>query len=182
MPPPTRAELLQAATSFCDSFAQKKPLDEILSHFSSTSSSASQNPHTHPNNNKNQAKNEGDIVVHEHGLPELAPFLGRDFTGLAGAREYFEIVGECLEYDDMRFVEYIVDSNSEKGSGEGGSEGGGKVVVRGKARFTWKETKKSWDETFVYILCFDDSAKVMRYEVWADSGAAYLARRSELSG
>ncbi|KAI1267431.1 transcription elongation factor S-II [Xylariaceae sp. FL1019] len=184
MPAPTREELLQAATSFCDSFAQKKPLEEILSHFPSPSSRTSQTPHSQSNNNENQAQKRNEIIVHEHGLPELAPFLGRDFTGLAGAREYFEIVGQCLEYEDMRFVEYIVDPNprteTNEGSGEDRVNGGGKVVVRGKARFTWKETKQSWDETFVYILCFDDSAKVTKYEVWADSGAAYLARRGAL--
>ena len=68
MPTLTRADLLAAARAFCDSFAQKKSLDEILSHFAST----------------------GEIVVHEHGLPQLAPFLGRDFRGVDGAREYFE--------------------------------------------------------------------------------------------
>ncbi len=64
------------------------------------------------------------------------------------------------------------------GGGEGG--GGGKVAVRGRARFTWTETGLSWDETFAYLLRFDARAKLARYEVWADSGAAYLARRGEL--
>ncbi|KAI8634745.1 transcription elongation factor S-II [Xylariaceae sp. FL1651] len=157
MPNLTRPELLQAATAFCDSFAQKKALDEILSHFSSAPADAA------------------EILVHEHGLPELAPFLGRDFRGLSGAREYFEIVGKCLTYDDMRFVEYVVDV----GDGEGEATGG-KVAVRGKAKFTWTETGQSWDETFVYVLRFDAQGKLTRYEVWADSGAAYLARRGEL--
>ena len=39
---------------------------------------------------------------------------------------------------------------------------------------------QSWDEEFAYILDFDQSAKVTDYQVWADSGAAYLARRGEL--
>ncbi|KAI0435091.1 transcription elongation factor S-II [Xylaria sp. FL1042] len=164
MPSLTRAELLTAATAFCDSFAQKKPLEEILSHFSSSSSSSSPSSTT------------GDepVLVHEHGLPQLAPFLGRDFRGLEGARTYFETVASYLSYEDMRFVEFVVDA------GDGGGGGGGKVAVRGKARFTWSETEKSWDETFVYVLRFDARGKLTRYEVWADSGAAYLARRGEL--
>ncbi|KAI0528081.1 transcription elongation factor S-II [Xylaria bambusicola] len=153
MPNPTRAELLGAATAFCDSFAQKKPLEEILSHFSS-------------------AAKDDEIVVHEHGLMQLAPFLGRDFCGREGVRKYFEMVARYLSYEDIRFVEFIAD--------DAAASAGGKVGVRGKARFTWKETDKSWDETFVYVLGFDITAKLTRYEVWADTGAAYLASRGEL--
>ncbi|KAF2972100.1 hypothetical protein GQX73_g1470 [Xylaria multiplex] len=162
MPAPTRTELLEAAKGFCDSFAQKRSLDEILSHFS-------------PGGEAGKEK-KNDIIVLEHGLPRLAPFLGREFRGLEGAREYFETVGRYLSYEDMRFVEYVADADGE-GEGEGG-----KVVARGKARFTWTETSQSWDETFVYVLQFDECVKLTRYEVWADSGAAYLAARGELAG
>jgi hypothetical protein len=159
----SRAELLGAAKAFCDSFAQKKPLDEILSHFSSSSSSSSLT-----------AGGESEILVHEHGLPQLAPFLGRDYRGIQGAREYFETVAQYLSYEDMRFVEFIADAEAEAG---------GRVAVRGRARFTWTETGQGWDETFVYVLRFDArSRKLVRYEVWADSGAAYLARRGQLEG
>ncbi|KAI1427036.1 transcription elongation factor S-II [Xylaria sp. FL1777] len=195
MPGLTRAELLAAATAFCDSFAQKKPLEEILSHFASACASTC----------ASASHADAVVVVHEHGLPQLAPFLGRDFCGLDGARTYFEIVASCLSYEDMRFVEFVADTASsdqggkqgdvsgvgvERGEGEGegegkkggggGGGGGGKVVVRGMARFTWTETGHSWDETFVYVLRFDARAKLTRYEIWADSGAAYLARRGEL--
>lgn len=54
------------------------------------------------------------------------------------------------------------------------------VSVVGKARFVWKTTGNGWDETFTYRLRFDQDAKVVVYEVWADSGAAYLASRGEL--
>ncbi|KAI1282429.1 transcription elongation factor S-II [Xylaria sp. FL0933] len=165
MPSLTRAELLEAAKPFCDSFAQKKPLEDILSHFSSSPGSASSSD---------------TVLVHEHGLPQLAPFLGRDFRGLDGARTYFETVAKYLSYEDMRFVEFVVDAGAENKDNDEGGDGGGKVAVRGKARFTWTETGKSWDETFVYVLRFDARAKLTRYEVWADSGAAYLARRGEL--
>ncbi|KAI0191494.1 transcription elongation factor S-II [Xylaria flabelliformis] len=153
MPALTRADLLAAARAFCDSFAQKKSFDEILSHFATTMMTGDGGE---------------EVIVHEHGLPRLAPFLGRDFRGVDGAREYFEIVGKYLKYEDMQFVEFVVDA------------GGQDVAVRGKARFTWNETGQSWDETFLYVLRFDEGGKLVRYEVWADSGAAYLARRGEL--
>ncbi|KAI1742204.1 hypothetical protein F4680DRAFT_413217 [Xylaria scruposa] len=161
MPTLTRADLLGVARAFCDSFAQKKSLDEILSHFATTGGG-------------------DEVVVHEHGLPQLAPFLGRDFCGVDGAREYFETVAKYLRYEDMQFVEFVVDTGGQDETGDRYEEGVGKVAVRGKARFTWNETNQSWDETFVYVLRFDEGGDLVRYEVWADSGAAYLARRGEL--
>jgi hypothetical protein len=56
-----------------------------------------------------------------------------------------------------------------------------KVSVKGKARFTWLSTGESWDETFSYILSFDSECKIKDYQVWADSGAAYLASRGGLN-
>lgn len=151
----TRTTLLTAAQNFCSAFAEKQSLPQILSNFTATSPS--------------------EIQIHEHGLPQLAPFLGRTFTGEDGAKEYFGILGECLSYEDMSFGDdgdWIVDVES------------GKVSVKGKARFTWTETGQSWDEVFVYVLGFDvgeeGDGKVVRYEVWADSGAAYLARKGML--
>jgi hypothetical protein len=173
MPNLTRADLLEAAKAFCDAFAKKKSVDEILSHFAFPSTtSATGDGSNNKNDDERGSDSENEILVHEHGLPELAPFLGRDFRGSKGAREYFEAMGSCLSYEDMQFVEFVVDSGEEGGRG--------KVAVRGQARFTWTETGQSWDETFVYILCFDSRAKLTWYEVWADSGAAYLARKGEL--
>ncbi|OTA52636.1 hypothetical protein K449DRAFT_402443 [Hypoxylon sp. EC38] len=146
MPHHKRTELLEAATAFCDSFAQKKPLDEILSHFSSSD----------------------NIVAYEHGLPELAPFLGREFRGREGVQEYFETVSSCLSYENMRFADYIVDAVENR------------VAVRGTAKFMWTANGESWDEVFAYALKFDDERKVVSYEIWADSGAAYLASKGQL--
>ncbi|XXG96642.1 hypothetical protein Hte_002930 [Hypoxylon texense] len=148
MPHHKRADLLAAATAFCESFAQKQPPDEILSHFSTSTTD--------------------DIVAFEHGLKELAPFLGREFRGRDGVREYFEIISSCLRYDGMRFADYVVDAAEDR------------VAVRGAARFTWTATGESWDEVFAYALRFDEQRKVVRYEVWADSGAAYLASQGRL--
>lgn len=141
-----REKLLQSATSFCTSFATRSPPREIYSHFSSAPS----------------------VTALEHGLPHLAPFLGRAFTGPSGIREYFETISSVLTYEDMRFSNYVVDEEV------------GQVNVRGEARFTWISTEQSWDEVFTYVLEFDREYKVVRYEVWADSGAAYLASQGDL--
>ncbi|KAI0396890.1 transcription elongation factor S-II [Xylariaceae sp. FL0594] len=196
---PSRADLLNAAKSFCDCFAQKKPLEETLSHFSSPSPPSSGTPKDKERSEGNgdegeeeqEEEEQEEILIHEHGLPQLAPFLGRDFRGLEGARRYFSALGKYLSYEDMRFVEFVVDAEAESDDPTKGQKGkeqeggrrkgrGGKVAVRGKATFTWTETKQSWDETFLYVLRFDSRCKLTRYEVWADSGAAYLARRGEL--
>lgn len=144
----TREALGDAAAAFCNAFSTKQPLTSILGHFSSTRAD--------------------DIIVFEHGLPQLAPFLGRTFKGIEGAQEYFGIIQECLSYNDMRFCNYVVDTVTRQ------------VSVRGKARFTWNSTGQSWDEVFTYVLFFDEDLEVLKYEIWADSGAAYLASKGQL--
>ncbi|KAK4236835.1 hypothetical protein C8A03DRAFT_16572 [Achaetomium macrosporum] len=143
----TRTSLLQAATSFCTAFANNSPPSEILAHFTC---------------------NNSQILVHEHGLAKLAPFIGRTFRGAEGLKQYLSVISECLSYENMRFTEYIVDAEARKAS------------VKGEARFTWKSTGQSWDEVFTYVLGFDEESRVERYEIWADSGAAWLAGRGEL--
>ncbi len=143
-----RSGLLASATAFCNAFASLTPPPQILSqHFTSN----------HPS-----------ILVREHGLPQLAPFLGRTFRGADGLAQYLSIVSEHLTFENMRFSEYIVDAEARM------------VSVRGEARFTWTSTGQSWDEVFTYRLRFDDEIKVERYEVWADSGAAWLASQGRL--
>lgn len=55
------------------------------------------------------------------------------------------------------------------------------VSVQGEATFTWRSTGQNSDEIFTYRLRFDDAGKVTRYEVWADSLAAYLAGKGQLA-
>ncbi|KAK0630576.1 hypothetical protein B0T17DRAFT_528745 [Bombardia bombarda] len=143
-----RASLLNAASSFCSAFASQKPLDEILSHFSTI--------------------RQEDVVVLEHGLPRLAPFLGREFRGPNGVKDYFSTISQSLTYKDMKFGNYVVDAEVNK------------VSVRGEAVFTWASTGQSWNEVFTYVLAFDDEFGVVTYEIWADSGAAYLASQGQL--
>ncbi|KAI0629138.1 hypothetical protein C8Q77DRAFT_1220339 [Trametes polyzona] len=150
---PTRAQLLESAQGLCSAFASKADIDTLLSYFSSTH----------------------QISAFEHGLPLLAPFLGRPFTGRTGpssVRAYFELLQKHLTYDNMSFGTWVVDPDSSRAS------------VKGTAKFTWADGPgkgQSWDEHFAYILDFDQDAKVTDYQVWADSGAAYLARRGELA-
>ncbi|KIJ20896.1 hypothetical protein PAXINDRAFT_125431 [Paxillus involutus ATCC 200175] len=142
----SRQQLLDAAKCLCDDFAQKKSPEIILSHFSET----------HP------------CMALEHGLPAVAPFLGRSFDGREGVLEYFSVIASCLTYENMRFSEYFVDTEARR------------VSVKGEATFTWITTKESWDETFTYVLDFDDENKITGYQVWADTGAAYLASKGQL--
>ena len=140
---PTRGELLKTAESFCNSFANKKPVEEILSHFSTTHSTS----------------------CFEHGLRALAPFLGRIFTKPA---EYLNVIAKHLTYENARYHSYMVDVETRK------------VNVQGIARFTWIETGESWDEVFTYVLDFDHEAKITDWKIWADTGAAYLAKEGKL--
>jgi len=142
----TRTHLLSSAQAFCDAFRDAKPIDEILGHFSPSS----------------------NIIAFEHGLPQLAPFLGRTFSGVDGVKKYFETISSLLKYEDMRFSDFVVDAEALKAS------------MKGKARFTWISTGQSWDEVFTYALEFDAEGKIKKYEVWADSGAAYLASKGGL--
>ena len=108
------------------------------------------------------------IRLFEHGSLELGlPFLGKSFYGVQGVREYFTIVGDVLSYENMEFSDYVVDEEVMV------------VSVRGRAKFTWKSTGKSWNEVFIYRIQLDAENKILVYEVWADSGAAYVASRND---
>jgi hypothetical protein len=143
---PSRNQLLRAATSFCQDFADKKDPDFLLHHFSVTYK----------------------CTIIEHGQQCLTPFLGRTFVGLPAIRSYFTTIGELLEYENMRFSSYTVDVETSR------------VCVKGEAKFTWLSTRESWDEAFIYMLDFDDEFKVTDCQIWADSGAAYLAGTGKL--
>ncbi|KAJ5613606.1 hypothetical protein N7528_007260 [Penicillium herquei] len=119
--------------------------------------------------------------IHEHGLPQLAPFLGHTFSGVEGISEYFETLSQTLNIHSMVFEpdpEWLVDLTNLC------------VTLRGTARFEWKDTKNSWSETFIYRIALatdtsDDQEKrgrilISEYQVWADTGAAYLARMGQL--
>lgn len=69
---------------------------------------------------------------------------------------------QYLTFQDMRFSDYMIDEVEKV------------VCVRGEAKFTWRETAKAWGEVFTYRLQYIEQEgqwKVIRYEVWADSGS-----------
>ncbi|CDM31789.1 unnamed protein product [Penicillium roqueforti FM164] len=117
-------------------------------------------------------------LAYEHGLPQLAPFLGRPFNGQDGVATYFELISSLLGIKNMAFEpeeSWVVDTSCMA------------VSLRGTATFVWKETRQAWDETFMYRikLAVDGSREggrlaVCEYHVWADTGAAYLARCERL--
>lgn len=112
--------------------------------------------------------NTHEISAIEYGDPILVPFLGTRFIGIAEIQRYFDSIGSFLSYEDIEFTEYVVDPEAMK------------VTVKGRGRFTWLSTDQSWNEVFTYTLDFDDELKIVQYQVWADTGAAYLARTGEL--
>ncbi|KAK7015522.1 hypothetical protein VNI00_019103 [Paramarasmius palmivorus] len=87
---------------------------------------------------------------------------------MAAITSYFETIGSLLSFENMKFSEFVVDAESNR------------VACKGRAKFTWKSTGQSWDETFAYMLDFDDECLITDYQVWADSGAVYLASQGKL--
>ncbi|KAL2831086.1 hypothetical protein BDW59DRAFT_158033 [Aspergillus cavernicola] len=152
-----RAFLLPPTQSLCKAFSTSAPLETLLSTFT-----------TCP-----------PPQIHEHGLPCLAPFLGRTFTGRDGVTEYVTLLNESLGIEKMEFDdvgEWVVDTESMV------------VCLRGGAKFVAKRSGERWDERFMYRISVAEEQggnskgvlKVREYEVWADTGAAYLAMRGEL--
>lgn len=136
--------------------------------------------------------------IHEHGLPLFAPFIGRTFTGQDGVSRYFDLLNDHLEFRDVWFEDdesWIVDGDEDE---DGSSMA---VFLRGTCRFVWKATGQSWEEMFCYRVVVAEEVgaadaggaakttgeseegrvlKVQAYEVWADTGALYLASIGKL--
>ena len=135
----TRTALLQATTSFCSDFSHGAPVSQLVSHFSSH-----------------------DCAILEHGPSSLdcAPFLGREFKGHKGVREYIALLGSSMRVVSMRFPseEMLVDEQQLASS------------ARGHATFQWLSTSKEWSEEIAYRLEWtreSDTLKLKRYEIWA---------------
>ncbi|KAJ5864597.1 uncharacterized protein N7529_006513 [Penicillium soppii] len=120
-------------------------------------------------------------VAYEHGLPQLAPFVGRSFTGQEGISTYFNLLSTHLEIKNMAFESeenWVIDESCMS------------VALRGTATFIWKKTRQAWSETFAYRIKLAEDVsddpekkgclKVSEYQVWADTGAAYLASLGKL--
>lgn len=83
----TRDNLQAAASALCADFAANADIDTLLAHFSTTH----------------------QISAREHGLPLLAPFLGRTFTGRsagpASVQAYFALLQQHIAFENMSFGE-----------------------------------------------------------------------------
>lgn len=135
--PVTRSSLLAAAQSLCSSFASAASTSFLMSHFSS------------------------EATATEHGLPVLAPFIAHHPT-FDAVSNYFDLLAKTLLIEDMKFSEWIVDTEELK------------VSVKGEALFVYRSTGKCWRETFAYTLDYAEEKqglKVKQYQVWADTGA-----------
>jgi len=84
----SRIQLLHAAQALCHDFAAKKDVDVLIGHFSRTH----------------------QCTAIEHGEQSLAPFIGRPFVGLDAIRSYFQQLSAFLTFENMRFSEWIIDS------------------------------------------------------------------------
>jgi len=123
-----------------------------------------------PTDSKIQATFDEHVVIHEHG-PQTAglPFLGRDFHGFEGAKQYSNALSEMLDIVRIEWVELVAEPKSP------GSGSGGVVFAKGLGTFAVKRTKKHWNETFVNRIEVTEGGKIGRYDVFADSLSAYQA-------
>ncbi|KAI1853725.1 hypothetical protein JX266_001709 [Neoarthrinium moseri] len=146
-----RAALLRSrAHDFCRSLISPPPPRELLKEFFT-----SDNP-----------------SIKEHG-PSWATshlhFLGREFMGVDGCVEYFELLSQSLRMhlDEDSFPgkdALAVDADT------------GKVSVVGKGKFESVATGRSWDEKFTYVLSnWDEDGRIGKWDIWADPLSAWAA-------
>ncbi|KAF8475551.1 hypothetical protein BDZ91DRAFT_709901 [Kalaharituber pfeilii] len=151
----SKRELLAAAKSLCEAFAQGKSTEEILAHFT-----------------------EHEAVAIEHGHQSLAPWLGREFIGHKEIAKYFEQVAETLDSDGIIFSDYFADEDNYRVGVTGKTR-----WTHKKTGKSWNETFTcTLDYAEGQSEEGDNSKrelKVRRYAVWADSGALYLAGRGD---
>ncbi|KAF2234530.1 hypothetical protein EV356DRAFT_532838 [Viridothelium virens] len=120
--------------------------------------------------------------ITEHGPSWAAsrlPFLGKTFEGRAACEEYFNILGEVLEFSPYKdtFPDangFVVDPDADPGEGIKGRKG--VVHVKAKAKFLAKTTGIAWEEEFAYRLsAFDEEGRFEHWEIWADPLSAWNA-------
>jgi hypothetical protein len=115
-----------------------------------------------PTDSKIEATFDAHVVFHEHG-PQTTdlPFLGRDFKGFEGIKQYLEVLLDTLDIIQMEWAEWVAE---QKPAGLGGV-----VFTKGLGTFAVKRTKKHWNETFIAQIEVNEEGKVVRYDVFAVS-------------
>ena len=102
------------------------------------------------------------VVVHEHGpQTSVLPFLGRDFEGFEGVKQYLNALSETLDIMRMEWVELVAE---QKSSGLGGV-----VFAKGLGTFAIKRTTKRWNETFINRIEVNEEGQIVRYDIFAVS-------------
>ena len=116
-----------------------------------------------PTDSKIRATFDSGVVIHEYGPQTAAlPFLGRDFKGFEGVKQYSNALSDTLDIIRMEWVELVAEQRS--------SGLGGVVFTKGVGTFAIKRTQKDWKETYVNRIEVNEEGKVVRYEVFAVSG------------
>lgn len=131
-----------------------------------------------------------DPRIIEHG-PEWAqkrlPFVGKLFRGRRSSTmttnganttadkitcdDYFDLLGATLalhahENTLPKENAYVVDPNALHSP----DQGPGAVLVKCHAALSGVQTKRSWEEHFVFVLSgFDADGKIGQLEIWADN-------------
>ena len=101
--------------------------------------------------------------IHEYGPQTTTlPFLGRDFKGFEGVKQYSNALSDTLDIIRMEWIELVAEQNS--------SGLGGVVFTKGLGTFTVKRTQKDWKETYINRIEVNEDGKIVRYEVFAVSG------------
>jgi hypothetical protein len=116
-----------------------------------------------PTDSKIQATFDSGVVIHEYGpQTKVLPFLGRDFKGFEGVKQYANSLSETLDIIQMEWIELVAE---QKSSGLGGV-----VFTKGLGTFAVKRTQKYWNETYINRIEVNKEGKIVRYEVFAVSG------------
>ena len=116
-----------------------------------------------PTDSKIKATFDLSVVIHEYGPQTKAlPFLGRDFKGFEGVKQYSNALSDTLDIIRMEWVELVAEQNS--------SGLGGVVFTKGRGTFAIKRTQKDWNESYVNRIEVNEEGKIVRYEVFAVSG------------
>ncbi|OJD40647.1 transcription elongation factor s-ii protein [Diplodia corticola] len=131
-----------------------------------------------------------DARIIEHG-PEWAqkrlPFVGTLFRGRRSSNTAIDSSTTCDDYFDLLGAKlalhahektlpaenaYVVDTNARHSP----DQGAGAVLVKCHAALSSVQTKRTWEEHFVFVLSgFDGDGKIGQLEIWADNLNAWQA-------
>lgn len=92
-------------------------------------------------------------VVLQHSFSTCATPQAYRFTGLTAVRSYFDLLATHYERACVGQQIALV------------SEAGGRVIVDGSTKWTWKRSRREWQEDYRVYVDFDAALKVVSYVV-----------------